>query len=157
MKTWAGVVMAAGLGKRMKSKLPKILHQVSGQAMLAYPVQALRGAGVGRIVLVVSPETEDAVRTLLGDTVEYVTQAEPLGTGHAVLQAASLLKGQAEHIMVLGGDTPLIQPHTLETLSRRHLTNESHTEPSRRPEGRRRPGQNRPGRIRRDHGDCRGR
>lgn len=125
MKTWAGVVMAAGLGKRMKSKLPKILHQVCGQAMLAYPVQALRGAGVGRIVLVVSPETEDAVRTLLGDTVEYVTQAEPLGTGHAVRQAASLLKGQAEHIMVLGGDTPLIQPHTLETLSRRHLTNES--------------------------------
>ena len=125
MKTWAGVVMAAGLGKRMKSNLPKILHQVCGQAMLVYPVQALKDAGVSRIVLVVSPETEEAVRTLLGDTVEYVTQTEPLGTGHALLQAAPLLKGQANHIMVLGGDTPLVQPSTLETLSKRHLSSEA--------------------------------
>ena len=125
MKTWAGVVMAAGLGKRMKSKVPKILHNVCGQAMVVYPVQALKNAGVNRIVLVVSPETEEDVRGLLGDTVEYVSQTEPLGTGHAVMQATSALKGQAEHIMVLGADAPLISPTTLERLSGLHLSRES--------------------------------
>ena len=122
MEKWAGVVMAAGLGTRMKSRVPKILHKVCGQEMVSYPVQALKTAGVTRIVVVVSPETEERVRDLLGESVEFVRQSEPLGTGHTLLQAAPLLEGQLEHAMVLSADEPLLLPATLEELSAHHLS-----------------------------------
>ncbi len=125
MEKWAGVVMAAGLGTRMRSKVPKILHKVCGQALVLYPVQALQAAGVTRIGVVVSPQTEESVRELLGESVEYVLQAEPLGTGHALLQAAHFLEGQTEHTMVLSSDEPLVLPTTLEKLSDQHLSTDS--------------------------------
>ena len=125
METWAGVVMAAGLGKRMKSTLPKVLHKVCGQELVVYPVQALQNAGIHRIVVVTSPESMERVRALLGDTVEYVSQAQPLGTGHALLQASTLLKGQSEHVMAMGADSPLTHSTTLQRLSSWHLSQES--------------------------------
>jgi bifunctional UDP-N-acetylglucosamine pyrophosphorylase/glucosamine-1-phosphate N-acetyltransferase len=117
---WAGVVMAAGRGTRMKSKVPKVLHKVCGQELIIYPVEALRRAGVSRIVVVFSPETEDSIKGLLGDSVEYVCQGEALGTGHALLQAAPLLKGGADNVLVLNSDSPLIRSATLERLSALH-------------------------------------
>ena len=126
MEGWAGVVMAAGLGTRMKSKLPKVLHKVCGQELVTYPVEALRRAGVGRIVVVVSPGSADAIRNLLADAVEYVLQAQPLGTGHALLQASAMLKGQAENVMAVGSDSPLILHSTLEALASHHLATGSH-------------------------------
>ena len=125
MEVWAGVVMAAGMGTRMKSKVPKILHKVCGQELVTYPVEALRKVGISRIVVVVSPESKEIVNGLLGDSVEYVCQTQPLGTGHALLQTVSLLKGQADHIIALGADSPLIRPTTLERLSSYHLSKES--------------------------------
>ena len=122
MDALAGVVMAAGRGKRMKSKVPKILHKVCGRELVAYPVEALRQAGVPRIVVVVSPDTEDAVKALLGDSAEYVCQAEPLGTGHALLQAAALLKGRAEHVLAINSDMPLVRPETLRDLAELHVS-----------------------------------
>ena len=58
MEAWAGVVLAAGKGVRMKSKIPKILHKVCGQELLVYPVEALRNSGISRIIVVVSPGSQ---------------------------------------------------------------------------------------------------
>ncbi len=126
MDVWAGVVMAAGIGKRMDSKVPKILHGICGREMIAYPVEALKNAGVSRIVVVVSPESQTRVKDLLGDSVEYVPQSRPLGTGHALLQAASLLKGQAEQIIALNADLTLVRPATLKKLIFHHLSRDSY-------------------------------
>lgn len=126
MELWAGVVMAAGMGTRMKSKVPKIFHKVCGQEILVYPVEALRKSGVDRIVIVVSPEVHEDARRLLGDAVEYVLQTEPLGTGHALFQAAGVLGGQAEQIIALNADLPLILPATLERLRSYHLSKDAH-------------------------------
>ena len=125
MVTWAGVVLAAGMGTRMKSKVPKIFHKLCGQALLVYPIEALRNAGIKRIVVVVSPGSEEDARQLLGDSVEYVCQTKPLGTGHALLQAAGLLEGQAGQICVLGADSPLIQSRTVESLASHHVSSSS--------------------------------
>ena len=126
MEAWAGVVLAAGKGVRMKSKIPKILHKLCGQELLVYPVEALRNSGISRIVVVVSPGAQDAVEGLLGDSVEYVRQVEPLGTGHAISQAAVLLEGQAEQVIALGADSPLIRPATIKRMSSFHLSVDSH-------------------------------
>ena len=120
MQDWAGVIMAAGNGTRMKSKLPKPLHKLCGREMVCHPVEALRSAGVAHIVVVVSPEAEAALKELLGDRVEYVRQSQPLGTGHALLQAAALLEGRSARIAALNADTPLVRPATLERLFSHH-------------------------------------
>ena len=126
MELWAGVVLAAGKGVRMKSGIPKVLHKMCGRELVFYPVEALRQAGVARIVVVVSPENELEVKDLLGDTVEYALQDRPRGTGHALLQAAELLNGEAEQILVMGADSPLIRPATLRALSSHHLAQDSY-------------------------------
>ena len=122
MEARAGVVLAAGVGSRMRSKLPKVLHRLCGLEMLLYPIETMRQAGVDSVVVVVSPSNEEAIRSLLSDTVEYVVQHQPLGTGHALLQAASLLRDQAEHVAVIGGDSPLIRPSSLSSLLDVHLS-----------------------------------
>jgi len=119
MEGWAGVVLAAGAGTRMKSRTPKVLHPVCGKAMLAYPVEALRRAGLRRILVVVSPQTQEGARALLGTSVDYVRQDHPLGTGHALLQAKGSLGG-VENLLVLNGDLPLIRPDTLLRLMEAH-------------------------------------
>ena len=126
MEDWAGVVMAAGVGKRMNSNVPKIFHKVCGQELVVYAVQALQSAGIHRIVVVVSAETGERADRLLGDSIEYVTQAKPLGTGDALLQARHLLEGKADHILALGADAPLIRSTTLGRLSSHHLSTDSH-------------------------------
>ncbi len=111
----AAVVLAAGQGTRMKSKLPKVLHEVAGKPMVEHVLDAVAAAGVERVVLVVGHNASQ-VRERLGERVEYAEQSEQLGTGHAVLQARALLAGRAETILVLYGDTPLIQGQTLRAL-----------------------------------------
>ncbi len=118
----AGVVLAGGIGSRMRSKLPKVLHKLCGREMLLYPVETLRQAGVEYVVVVVSPSNEESVRSLLGDSVEYVVQHQPLGTGHALLQTASVLRDRADHLAVIGGDTPLVRPSSLKSLLDVHLS-----------------------------------
>ena len=122
MEGWAGVVLAAGRGTRMKSRIPKILHEVCGRALVTYPVAALKDAGVGPLVVVISPEGEEETRALLGESVEYVLQPEPLGTGDALLRSADLLRGEADHLLVMGADTPLVRATTLQRLSAKHLS-----------------------------------
>src|SRR6185295_17188692 len=83
------VVLAAGQGTRMRSRLPKVLHPLAGQPMVAHVLDALAAVGVAEPVLVVGEQARE-VRDALGSRVRYAEQREPLGTGHAVLQAAGV-------------------------------------------------------------------
>jgi len=119
MSTKAAVILAAGKGVRMRSSLSKVLHKICGKELVRHVVDAAKGAGYDRVVVIVSPANHDPVLDLLGDTVEYAVQPEMLGTGHAVLQAKDLLS-DVETVAVLNGDVPLIRPETLRSLSERH-------------------------------------
>ena len=121
MGQWAGVILAAGAGARMKSRLPKALHPVCGREMIRYPVELLQQLGIEPTVVVVSPDNSRDVRTLLGDTVEYAVQSKPLGTGDALLQARDSLAGNADNLLVLYGDTPLVTRGAIERMTTSHL------------------------------------
>ncbi|PDO11094.1 MAG: UDP-N-acetylglucosamine diphosphorylase/glucosamine-1-phosphate N-acetyltransferase [Candidatus Reconcilbacillus cellulovorans] len=113
------IVLAAGEGKRMRSRTPKVLHPVCGKPMIGHVVEAVRRTA-NRVIVVVGRGAE-AVQAYLGDAVEYAVQPEPLGTGHAVMQARSLVEsGEAEVVLVASGDSPLIRPETLEEMVRLH-------------------------------------
>ena len=115
------IILAAGKGTRMKSKLPKVLHKAAGKAMLQHVIDAAREAGADRNI-VVTGFGGDMVREAMGEQagVEYVTQAEQLGTGHAVLQAREKLEGVRGTVMVLCGDTPLLTGALLKNLYEAH-------------------------------------
>ena len=126
MGQWAGVVLAAGLGARMKSGFPKVLHQVCGKEMIRYPVELMGQLGIDRIAVVVSPANESAVTTLLADTVEYVTQPEPMGTGDALARTGGLFNGEIDNLLVLGADCPLVQSATVKRMMESHAAGSSH-------------------------------
>ena len=109
----AGIVLAAGLGKRMMSRLPKSLHRVCGKELVRYPVDLLRQCGIKQVFVVVSPANRDALRAALGDAVEYVVQPEPRGTGDAVACCMEAVGALAKHVVVTGGDTPLVREESL--------------------------------------------
>ena len=119
MKSWAAVILAAGKGKRMRSKKAKVLHEVCGRPMVAHVAEAAGRAGLQQTVLVVGYGA-DEVRAALGEGYLYAVQGEQSGTGHALLQARLLLEGKAAHVLVLNGDLPLIQPETLERMMAAH-------------------------------------
>jgi bifunctional UDP-N-acetylglucosamine pyrophosphorylase/glucosamine-1-phosphate N-acetyltransferase len=108
----AGLILAAGKGTRMKSELPKCLHEVCGVPMVKLVAMALEQAGVGRIVIVVG-HGGGLLREALGEGYEYAEQTEQLGTGHAVMAAASHFEGFEGSIVVACGDTPLLHPSTV--------------------------------------------
>ena len=120
---YAAAILAAGMGTRMKSSTPKALHRICGREMLHLVADAVRGAGVDDITIVV-PQDSRRFQDAIGDSVRYATQPEPLGTGHAILQARTALNG-ASNIMVLYGDAPLIKPSTLARLMLRHAEMEA--------------------------------
>ena len=118
------IVLAAGQGKRMKSKLYKVLHPVCGKPMVGHVLQTVEQARSERSVVVVGHGAE-AVRSYLGDAAEYVLQAEQLGTGHAVKQAKELLGKEEGSTIVICGDTPLVRAETLEGLLELHEKNKA--------------------------------
>ena len=111
----AAVVMAGGLGTRMKSATPKHLHPLLGRRMVDWVVRAARDAGVERIVVVVSPETAGSF-----DGVEVAVQREPLGTGDAVQSAHDSLADVAGDVLVLNGDVPALTPELVRALVETH-------------------------------------
>jgi bifunctional UDP-N-acetylglucosamine pyrophosphorylase / glucosamine-1-phosphate N-acetyltransferase len=118
MSETTAVILAAGEGKRMRSRWPKVLHRLCGRALVAYPLRIAR-AVADRIVLVVGPHAGDLSDLLAGD-VKVAEQRERLGTGHALLQAKPLCGTGA--IVVLPGDTPLLSGETIERLVAHHRT-----------------------------------
>ncbi|MBD8016762.1 bifunctional UDP-N-acetylglucosamine diphosphorylase/glucosamine-1-phosphate N-acetyltransferase GlmU [Planococcus wigleyi] len=113
------VILAAGQGTRMKSKLYKVLHPVCGMPMVEHVTGNVEQLGVEKIVTVVGHGAEK-VQQQLGDKSEYALQAEQLGTAHAVQQTASLIEGLEGTTLVVCGDTPLIRPETMQALLDQH-------------------------------------
>jgi bifunctional UDP-N-acetylglucosamine pyrophosphorylase/glucosamine-1-phosphate N-acetyltransferase len=109
------ILLAAGLGTRMKSKTPKVLHPVCGQPMLAFSLAAAQSACTEKPVVVIGHGAE-AVSEYVGDAGRCVVQDPQLGTGHAVLQAESLLRGKSDLVLVTYADMPLLRPETLTRL-----------------------------------------
>lgn len=111
------VVLAAGKSTRMKSETPKVLHSVCGQLMIDYVLNATRAAGVEKIVVVVGHKAEE-VRGALSDQADVVfaEQKEQNGTGHAVMMCESELAGHDGSVLVLAGDTPLLEGSSLKSL-----------------------------------------
>ena len=109
------VVLAAGLGTRMKSRLPKVLHEAGGKPLLAWALDAARAAGCTRIVVVAGHGADEVQRRFAADDVRFVLQEQQLGTGHALAQAAPEVTGDAT-VLVLSGDVPLVRVDTLRDL-----------------------------------------
>lgn len=112
------VVLAAGEGTRMKSRLPKVLHKVAGRSMLHHVLAATRAAGATRTAVVVGPGRDDvaAEATRIVPDAQVFVQTERLGTAHAVLAARAALAEGADDVLVLYADTPLVRPETLARL-----------------------------------------
>jgi bifunctional UDP-N-acetylglucosamine pyrophosphorylase/glucosamine-1-phosphate N-acetyltransferase len=117
MKTLA-VILAAGIGKRMKSKLPKVLHRIAGRPMVDYAIRTATQVTDTKPYVVVGHEREQ-VEQVIGDRARFVLQAEQLGTGHAVMVARDALR-EADTVLVLYGDTPFVKPETLQRLMAMH-------------------------------------
>ncbi|WP_366248403.1 bifunctional UDP-N-acetylglucosamine diphosphorylase/glucosamine-1-phosphate N-acetyltransferase GlmU [Terribacillus aidingensis] len=113
------VILAAGKGTRMKSKLYKVLHPVMGKPMVQHVTDQLNSLQLDKLITIVGHGAED-VKAQLGDVSEYALQEEQLGTGHAVLQAEEFLKDKEGVTVVLSGDTPLITGQTIQALLDHH-------------------------------------
>ncbi len=110
----AVVILAAGLGTRMKSDLPKVMHRLAGRPMIAHLLEGLAGLAFERTVVVVGPGMDTVAATVAPHP--CVVQADRLGTAHAVLAARSELAGFDGDVVILYGDTPLMAPATLEKM-----------------------------------------
>jgi len=108
------IVLAAGLGKRMRSELPKVLHPLAGRPLLAHVLDAARTLSPGKTIVVHGHGAERVRAAFPDPSLAWALQAEQLGTGHAVMQA--LPHVTADEVLILYGDVPLIQPATLERL-----------------------------------------
>ncbi|WP_018659762.1 bifunctional UDP-N-acetylglucosamine diphosphorylase/glucosamine-1-phosphate N-acetyltransferase GlmU [Allofustis seminis] len=123
MKRFA-IVLAAGQGTRMKSKLYKVMHPVLGKPMVDYVVDAARDAGMDEVITVTGMGAE-LVEEHLGAKCQFVFQREQLGTAHATQQAESIIGDLEGTTVVLAGDTPLIQADTLKKLIQYHENNQA--------------------------------
>ena len=110
------VILAAGKGKRMKSNLPKVLHQLLGRPMIHYVIETAHNIGSEKVVLVIGHKKDLVVEATKDMNVQYIVQKKQLGTGHAVLQTHPLFKEYDGNILVLSGDVPLLRSETLKNL-----------------------------------------
>ncbi|MCH7988002.1 MAG: NTP transferase domain-containing protein [Planctomycetes bacterium] len=108
------VILAAGQGKRMKSDLPKVLHPICKRPMIEYVLEAVRTAGVKRILIVVGYKADEVKTALSGHAdVAFTLQSEQKGTGHAVMVCEQQLAGHNGPVLVLAGDMPLLKGKSL--------------------------------------------
>lgn len=120
------IILAAGISKRMNTRLAKVLHEVCGRPMLAYVLNACREAGISKIYVIVGFSSEEVKAQFDGsDDIVWVQQEEQLGTGHAVLCCKEHLKDFNGNILILCGDGPLIRSRTLKILIEKHEAGQS--------------------------------
>lgn len=122
MRDTAVIIMAAGKGKRMKSNLPKVLHNLAGKPILNYVLDTVDQLEAKRKILIVGYKS-DHIRELIGDKIEYVEQKEQLGTAHAVLQTKRLLSDFKGDVLILSGDVPFLTVKILKKLLKYHQAN----------------------------------
>ena len=116
MNNLAAVILAAGKGTRMKSQRAKVLHEIAGLPLLAYPVQAAKTLGCDKVCVVVGHQGEAIQQAFRGQDIDFAWQREQLGTGHALLCAAESLAGFRGDLLLLCGDVPLLSSTSLESL-----------------------------------------
>jgi len=123
--TLAVVIMAAGKGTRLKSRRPKVLHEIGGKPLLAHVIAAATQVAKPRDIYAVVGHQADQVKSAVASTgIRFVSQPEQRGTGHAI-QCARQAIAPYENVLVLSGDVPLIRPETLETLWQFHLAQQA--------------------------------
>ena len=121
----AVAIMAAGKGTRLKSRLPKVLHEVGGKSLVEHVIQAaLRIVPAQDVYAIVGHEAERVRAAMEHTGINFVLQAEQRGTGHALMMAREALAGYG-HVIVLSGDAPLITPETIGRLRNFHLENQA--------------------------------
>jgi bifunctional UDP-N-acetylglucosamine pyrophosphorylase / glucosamine-1-phosphate N-acetyltransferase len=113
------IVLAAGLGTRMKSRLPKVLHELCGRPMLGYVLEAAQAVTASRPLIVYSPST-DAVREAFADVADFALQEEPRGTADALMAGLRALPANVNQVLVVHGDVPLLEVELLEGLLDAH-------------------------------------
>lgn len=113
------VILAAGDGKRMKSALPKVMHELNAKPLIEHVVTHVEESKIGKPIIVVSPK-HTLIQEHVEDRASYVVQNEQLGTGHAALMAESILKGVAQHVIFLNGDMPFVSGESMKRLLARH-------------------------------------
>lgn len=119
---FTSVILAAGMGTRMKSKMPKVLHKVCGKPLSKWVIDASEAAGADKVCAVVGHKAE-TVKEVLGDVCKFALQAEQKGTGHAVMQAMDVIKNSKGEVVILNGDTPLITAETINKAIEYHKNN----------------------------------
>lgn len=126
MNNFSVIILAAGRGTRMQSTLPKVLHMVAGQPMLAHVVATAAALGAESIAVVVAPDMENVrhAARAVHPACKFAEQQEPLGTGHAVRLGQETLSTSSGNVLVLYGDTPLL---TAESLKRLLAASQHHT------------------------------
>lgn len=105
--------MAGGMGKRMKSELPKVLHKLNGKPLIKYVIELAKSAESERILLVLSFKKELVIEAVRQDDVEWVEQQKPLGTADAVKSCMEALKDYRGNVLILSGDVPLLKIETV--------------------------------------------
>ncbi len=119
MQDFISVILAAGMGKRMKSEMPKVMHKVCGKALCEWVIDASKNAGASKVVAIIGHKAE-VVKPQIEDKAEIAYQTEQLGTGHAVMQAADFIKNCTGHVVILNGDTPLVTGETIKAAIEYH-------------------------------------
>jgi bifunctional UDP-N-acetylglucosamine pyrophosphorylase/glucosamine-1-phosphate N-acetyltransferase len=117
-RPWLSIILAAGLGTRMKSALPKVMHSVAGRPMVAHAAASALAAGADQLAVVIGPGMESIAGTVgsLGARAAFYVQTERLGTAHAVLAARDAIAAFRGDIVIQYGDTPLLRPESLNRL-----------------------------------------
>ena len=121
--TIASVVLAAGMGTRMKSRTPKMLHKLLGKPLVMHSLSSVIGISNLPPVVVVGHGSEDvtqALRDVFGDRVQFAIQAEQLGTGHAVMSAEEMLSGKSDLVLVTFADMPMLREETITSILKFH-------------------------------------
>ncbi len=114
------IILAAGKGTRMKSRLPKVLHPIGGSPMLQFSIDIAEGLGARPIVIVIGHQADRVKEAFSKDDLIFVEQKEQLGTGHAVACAEKGLSDYVENVLILCGDVPLLHLETLKELIGHH-------------------------------------
>jgi UDP-N-acetylglucosamine diphosphorylase/glucosamine-1-phosphate N-acetyltransferase len=115
------IILAAGKGTRMKSDLPKVLETAKGKSIIKYLLESIEKSGISEKPIIVVGFGKEKVMEALGNNYDYIIQEEQKGTGHAVIITQKILENNADHIMVLYGDHPLISSETIKKLKDTHL------------------------------------
>ncbi len=112
----ATIILAAGKGTRMNSKMPKVLHEVGGKPMLIHVIEKSKIIGSKKIISVLGYKHEMVKNTISKQNIDFTLQLEQLGTAHAVMQCTESLKDFHGNVLILYGDVPMITVNTLSNL-----------------------------------------